>query len=397
MRRRFHTARAVALFSILAPVLLLASSASAWDAGWYGFNCAGISCNTELELQARCPSPFTRLPFRIVGATKNDLCAALGLVCVGGCAWDGGPARCDTSLDGGPDGTQIAFCSVPTVTPTAATPRPTATPTPSPTATPILCVGDCNHDGSVAVDDALSMVDVILGPVALDQCLAGDPNGDGEVTVDELLIAVQDALGACAPLPPAAVPAVHGTVRMPEGLVAQAPGSFFEKCTALFANRALALSAPSVRPVGAGVEVKLRRYGSGEVLVRALTDDQGRFRVAIPLDVDAQACPWLTVSVGSGSTLTRAFVYSLAEAVDIDFASEAGVRVLEDAVQADPRFQICLYPGDMFGRLRQLVQVIRSEPDVLLGDTPGEINLEAARLAEQSDRVREVLGLASPD
>jgi hypothetical protein len=58
--------------------------------------------------------------------------------------------------------------------------------------------GDCSLNGSVTVDEILTMVNVVLGDRVMADCLAGDVNGDGEITVDEILLAVNNALIGCA-------------------------------------------------------------------------------------------------------------------------------------------------------------------------------------------------------
>jgi hypothetical protein len=63
------------------------------------------------------------------------------------------------------------------------------------------CVGDCNDDGEVTIDELLVMVNIALGTAGLDDCTAGDGNGDGEVTIDEILLAVNAALEGCGPRP----------------------------------------------------------------------------------------------------------------------------------------------------------------------------------------------------
>jgi len=70
-----------------------------------------------------------------------------------------------------------------------------ATPTPSPT--PGLCVGDCNHDGQVTVNELIQMVNIALGTADVSMCLAGDANADGEITVNEIVAAVNNALNGC--------------------------------------------------------------------------------------------------------------------------------------------------------------------------------------------------------
>jgi subtilase family serine protease len=59
------------------------------------------------------------------------------------------------------------------------------------------CVGDCNGDGVVTVDEVLTAVNIALGAEPVSQCPGLDANGDGIVTVDELLQAVDNALNGC--------------------------------------------------------------------------------------------------------------------------------------------------------------------------------------------------------
>ena len=94
----------------------------------------------------------------------------------------------------------------PTMTPHGAVPTPTATDTPTPPATPTSpvagpCVGDCNGNGQVTVDDLIRMVNIALGlqPLCAGEggagCLAGDANCDCQVTVDDIIRAVNNSLG----------------------------------------------------------------------------------------------------------------------------------------------------------------------------------------------------------
>ncbi|HVM95074.1 MAG TPA: hypothetical protein VMT89_01740 [Candidatus Acidoferrales bacterium] len=59
------------------------------------------------------------------------------------------------------------------------------------------CVGDCNGDGEVTIDELISGVNIALGTTDLSVCPAFDSNGDGEVTIDEVLTAVNSALNGC--------------------------------------------------------------------------------------------------------------------------------------------------------------------------------------------------------
>jgi len=59
------------------------------------------------------------------------------------------------------------------------------------------CVGDCNSDGEVTVDEIITGVNIALGTSALNTCFAFDGSGDGQVTVDEILTGVNNALVGC--------------------------------------------------------------------------------------------------------------------------------------------------------------------------------------------------------
>jgi hypothetical protein len=93
---------------------------------------------------------------------------------------------------------------VPTATATVAmtftqTPSPTGIPATATPTTPVSgrCTGNCDGNEVVTVDEIITMVNIALGSVNLDRCVAGDASGDGVVTVDEILQAVTNALDGC--------------------------------------------------------------------------------------------------------------------------------------------------------------------------------------------------------
>jgi hypothetical protein len=99
-------------------------------------------------------------------------------------------------------------CEGPPPTTRTATATRTITPTPpvTPTSTPggELCVGDCNGNGSVTVDDLIRMVNIALElqPICpmdgMGGCLAGDANCNCTITVEELVQAVINVLNGCS-------------------------------------------------------------------------------------------------------------------------------------------------------------------------------------------------------
>jgi len=75
------------------------------------------------------------------------------------------------------------------------TPTPTSTPTA--TRTPLPCVGDCDNDSAISIDELVVGVRIALGEVDLTDCPSFDFDMDGEVTIDELLQGVRAALLGC--------------------------------------------------------------------------------------------------------------------------------------------------------------------------------------------------------
>ncbi len=107
-------------------------------------------------------------------------------------------------------------------------------PAAGPTPTPLLvssCVGDCNDDQQVTVDEIVTMVGIALGNSQLSGCPAGDSNHDGMITVDEILSAVNNALNGCN----AGTPTPTGT-----------PGSIVDTAAAVAGRTTIAVDAATV-------------------------------------------------------------------------------------------------------------------------------------------------------
>lgn len=60
-----------------------------------------------------------------------------------------------------------------------------------------ICIGDCNCDGAVLLDELMRGVAAATGNAGLAECLVFDPSGSGSVEVNELIHAVQFALHGC--------------------------------------------------------------------------------------------------------------------------------------------------------------------------------------------------------
>jgi hypothetical protein len=81
----------------------------------------------------------------------------------------------------------------------AATPAKTAaqTATATATATPQpICVGDCNTDGQVMINELLTGVNIALGTLPVSTCPAFE-NAQGKVDVAQLVHGVHNALYGC--------------------------------------------------------------------------------------------------------------------------------------------------------------------------------------------------------
>ncbi len=68
------------------------------------------------------------------------------------------------------------------------------------------CVGDCNGDDEVAVNELIVGVNIALGNQEVTSCEAFDANDDGEVTISELIQGVSNALNQCGPVGPTDTP-----------------------------------------------------------------------------------------------------------------------------------------------------------------------------------------------
>lgn len=111
-----------------------------------------------------------------------------------------GPLAVD--LESGDGVLEIQNGSVPTTTaPGTFTPTPTrSVPTPTATVTPMSpasCVGDCNGNRQVAINELITGVNIAFGNSSLDACTAFDANDSSSVEITELITAVNNALSGC--------------------------------------------------------------------------------------------------------------------------------------------------------------------------------------------------------
>lgn len=94
--------------------------------------------------------------------------------------------------------TQTVTPREPTPTATSGGTTPTANQTPTVNETPAAdCVGDCNGDGQVAINELIVGVNIALGSAPPSACPSIDRNGDGTAAVNELIGAVNASLAGC--------------------------------------------------------------------------------------------------------------------------------------------------------------------------------------------------------
>jgi hypothetical protein len=70
-------------------------------------------------------------------------------------------------------------------------------PTPTPTPLVSACVGDCNSNGEVAINELITGVNIALGRLPVDRCPSFDIDDDGGIEINELITAVNNALAGC--------------------------------------------------------------------------------------------------------------------------------------------------------------------------------------------------------
>ncbi|MDX2166990.1 MAG: cohesin domain-containing protein [Deltaproteobacteria bacterium] len=191
-------------------------------------------------------------------------------------------------------------------------------------------------------------------------------------------------------------PTISGTVSMPNGQVAAAP-SALERLAAAVVARVEALVSGTVRPVGAGVEVRVREIGpqnisggritGGRVTFRGSTGAGGAYAIKLPTGTSPETCRYI-LEVGSGSTLTRAFVDDLL--VDIDFESEAAVRLVLDEIRRKTTTLCGLDAGDLHGIRRAVMQSTRE----VFGDSASAVNAAATAAAASDPGVQSAISIA---
>jgi len=92
--------------------------------------------------------------------------------------------------------TPNATATSPAPTSTATNPPPSDTPS-TPEPTPGECVGDCDGNGTVAVNELVTGVIIALDQAPLANCPSLDRNGNEDIEINELVRGVGNLLEGC--------------------------------------------------------------------------------------------------------------------------------------------------------------------------------------------------------
>jgi hypothetical protein len=230
---------------------------------------------------------------------------------------------------------------------------------------------------------SVTLASVMLAALTLAGC---GPNGDASVVV---------------PTPKPDVPRLAGVVLAPNGELAKAGPSWWPGSADLVAR---AYAQTSVLPVGPDELVTLSLVEAADaadgqigntaghtplVIAYANTNPDGSYEILDRAVGDVNVCR-LMVSVGSGGTLTRAFVFNTL--TNIDYMSEAVVRVVLDRLTMTPPVQLCDFTS---AGLQNIAQAVAVATVGASGDTVFAINADAFARAEASCRVQRAVEQAT--
>lgn len=163
---------------------------------------------SALALANRWPIDW-RAQMNSLCSWQSNVCLPVTFVCPGGAVVEAVGQVSDATSANCPFDLAATVATCPENQTPTATPTPTPTPgcndplpggSPTGTRPPCpgaVCLGDCDGDAQVTVDELIAMVSVALGAASLAECTAGDGDGNGQITVDEIIAAVNHALAGC--------------------------------------------------------------------------------------------------------------------------------------------------------------------------------------------------------
>jgi cysteine-rich repeat protein len=171
---------------------------------------AGTECSPaedDCHLPDRCDGESEECPELDERKDVGEPCTDDGLFCTGAevcgevaCTSSGDPcggAICDEDLDQCITATPTITQTPPATATRTASPMASETPVATPTEPSAACAGDCDGDGSVAINELITGVGIALDSQGLGVCPSFDPSGNGEVEINELIASVNAALNGC--------------------------------------------------------------------------------------------------------------------------------------------------------------------------------------------------------
>jgi hypothetical protein len=181
---------------------------------------------------------------------------------------------------------------------------------------------------------------------------------------------------------------------MPNGKVARAGGAWQRIAAALWSEAAAITGAVSP-VVGTSVDlVELRQEdldnGTQPGSVgSATTGSDGAFCIGLAANTDQNVCRYM-LQVGSADdhTLTRAFVFSTTDKINIDFRSEATVRLILAQI---PPATLCDFTPD---EIRSIYDAVVAAPGTATGANASEINAVAETIAAADPGVQAAIAAA---
>ncbi len=171
---------------------------------------------------------------------------------------------------------------------------------------------------------------------------------------------------------------VTGTIKAPNGNLASANPSLFERLGNEFVRAAYALSGRFV-PVGRQNIVRLilrDADGTERLIASTSTNDQGQYQLPLPAGTSADTCRYL-VACGP----MRAFVTSSESTIDITPLSEAAVRL----VLANAGGRLCDYTT---GDLVKVLDAVARAPGSVAGIGASDASADATGKASLDPNVR---------
>ena len=198
------------------------------------------------------------------------------------------------------------------------------------------CVGDCDGDGAVAINELVLAVAIAVGAAPLEQCPSLGP---APIGIDRLIAAVNGALCACGPCPtppptrtPTATPAITAT---PPPTATTAPPTFTsawrEDNPRLGRSTCTRQINEGVRDAIADATCRLDVVRRGDrvdvtdcdgLMFDGDIDQNGQLRAAFELRETAGTCT-VTLAIDLGVTLAQSPA-TAAYAIGVGFAGDCG-------------------------------------------------------------------------